>query len=341
ALRLSTCAASDRLGAAETICARLPGTLRAWTAGAIEALKARAIADAAEALPAADVQRLEDRVLPRAVRQTIGQLRASLARAVAVIDPDGVEERHTRGVQDRRVELTPGSDGMAQSWALLPADAATRLYQTLTTHARASAGDGRTTDQRRADALTDLAELADRVTGSGSTTPSPLVRVTVPASTLLGLDNAPGELDGYGPIPASMARRIAADATWRRLLTDATSGALLDLAPHTYRPSAALADFIRTRDRTCRFPGCRQPAAAADIDHTIPHPSGGTTQANLATLCRRHHLLKHETRWQLTNHGDGTLTWTTPTGHTYRTEPERWAQAAPDPDPAGDDPPPF
>jgi hypothetical protein len=53
------------------------------------------------------------------------------------------------------------------------------------------------------------------------------VSVIVPITTLLGLDEHPGELVGYGPIPAPLAREIAAEGTWRRLLTDPASGTLL------------------------------------------------------------------------------------------------------------------
>jgi len=56
-----------------------------------------------------------------------------------------------------------------------------------------------------------------------------------------------------------------------------------------YRPSAALADFVRCRDLTCRFPGCDRPADLSDIDHTIPYDAGGLTHAsNLKCLCRKH-----------------------------------------------------
>jgi hypothetical protein len=50
----------------------------------------------------------------------------------------------------------------------------------------------------------------------------PSVQVIVALSTLLGLDEQPGELAGSGPIPAAVARRIAADETGtrRRLLPD-------------------------------------------------------------------------------------------------------------------------
>ena len=57
-----------------------------------------------------------------------------------------------------------------------------------------------------------------------------------------------------------------------------------------YRPSTALQEFVRTRDLTCRFPGCDRPAVAADIDHTVPWPAGATHPANTKCYCRLHHL---------------------------------------------------
>jgi len=90
-----------------------------------------------------------------------------------------------------------------------------------------------------------------------------------------------------------------------------------------YRPSAALAQFIRCRDLTCRFPGCDCPADFCDIDHTIPWGRGGPTHAsNCKLLCRKHHLLKtFWTRWRDEQLPDGTVIWTSPFGHTYRTVP--------------------
>jgi len=146
------------------------------------------------------------------------------------------------------------------------------------------------------------------------------VHVTVPATTLLGLSEEPGELAGHGPITASTARRLARGATWQKVTVDPLTGVVVDVGRPGYTPSAALADLVRTRDGTCRFPGCRQPARRCDLDHVVPYPNGPTAAANIASLCRHHHRLKHGTTWQV-DADDGALVWTSPTGHRYATGP--------------------
>ena len=164
----------------------------------------------------------------------------------------------------------------------------------------------------------------------------PLVQVTVPITMLMGLDEQPGELAGHGPIPASLAREIAAGGTWRRLLTDPHSGVLLDHGRTTYTPPAGLADFVRARDVVCRFCTCGQPAARADLDHTVAYANGGpTSDRNLYAGSRHHHLGKtHAPGWHVDQHDDGRITWTTPTGHGYTSHPHDYR-----PDPHA--PPPF
>jgi hypothetical protein len=226
---------------------------------------------------------------------------------------------------------------MAGLTATLPAPQATAIYDRLDAIARnADPTDERGMDARRADAMADLL-LA---TQPGQVTdPLARVHVTVPASTLLGAAEEPGDLAGYGPIPADLARQTAASGTWRRLLTDPVTGALLDYGRTTYRPPADLADFTRARDLTCRFPGCRQPAAKCDLDHTVRYPEGPTAPTNLGALCRHHHRLKHESDWNLTQYEDGVFRWTSPTGREYTTTPE--PPEPPPPPPPDEDPPPF
>jgi len=92
-----------------------------------------------------------------------------------------------------------------------------------------------------------------------------------------------------------------------------------------YRPSKKLADFIRCRDLTCRFPGCRVPATHCDVDHGIPWPCGPTAASNLKCLCRRHHLLKTFwgglKGWRDEQFDDGTVVWTAPDGRNHTTTP--------------------
>ncbi len=89
-----------------------------------------------------------------------------------------------------------------------------------------------------------------------------------------------------------------------------------------YRPTAPASNVVRARNRTCTFPGCRRPAAACDLDHTIPWDQGGPTcPCNLAPLCRRHHRTKQAPGWTLAQPEPGTLEWTAPHGRRYTVRP--------------------
>src|SRR5581483_2137124 len=127
--------------------------------------------------------------------------------------------------------------------------------------AAAGPDDCRTADQYRADALVAIC-LAVLNGGSIDGLPKwqgrrPQVQVIVALSTLLGLDDQPGELAGCGPVPPEVARRLAADpsGTWTRLVTDEV-GQLVDYGRTVYRPPQDLTDHVIARDRTCRGPGC-------------------------------------------------------------------------------------
>jgi hypothetical protein len=92
-----------------------------------------------------------------------------------------------------------------------------------------------------------------------------------------------------------------------------------------YRPAPSLRHLINVRQRTCSFPGCRNPAARCDQDHTIPHDQGGRTcECNLACLCRRHHQAKQAQGWRLDQPEPGVLLWRLPHGRSYRVEPPRY-----------------
>ncbi len=278
ALRLSGVTAQRRLAVAEALTGPLLATLRLLDRGAISYLHALTLAENTYNLDSATTATVEDRVLRRAPQQTLAQFKASVRRAVATTTPATIEAQRDHAMTERRVCLTPREDGMAELWALLPAEGAAAVTTAIDALASATpADDPRTADQRRADALIDLAitalhdPLLPRAQGM-----RPAIQVTIALSTLLGLDDQPGELAGHGPIPAPLARHIAADptSTWRRLITDPT-GNLLDYRTTTYRPPANLTRFVTARDQTCTFPGCRRSAQRCDLDHQIPASAGG------------------------------------------------------------------
>jgi hypothetical protein len=105
-------------------------------------------------------------------------------------------------------------------------------------------------------------------------------------------------------------------------VTDET-GHIIWHGPLRRRPTAGDANYVKARDRRCRFPGCRRPARRAQIDHTQEHQHGGPSiPPNLGVLCWRHHTVKSEGLWKLKQPDEATFIWTSPLGRTYLVEPE-------------------
>jgi hypothetical protein len=250
---------------------------------------------------------------------------------VAHFDPAAV--RNARSAeQDRHIEFGESRDGMVEFWGAMRATDAAVLDRALDGLADAvCATDPRTKRQRRADALAALAEgsanlacdcgVSDCPTAGAPPKGPFVIHLIADASTLSENSATPGYLPGYGIVPPAMLRELAKRARLRPLIPPA----LLCAEPR-YRPSTALAEFIRCRDLVCRFPGCDKPAEVCDIDHTVPwHADGPTHPSNLALLCRAHHLLKTfwagENGWAERQYADGSITWTSPSGRTYTTKP--------------------
>ena len=278
---------------------------------------------------------IDARLADRAPRwNALSQKRVAEAVDWLVRDLDPAAERVARQNDiDRHVEIGPGRDGLAELWGSVRSPDAAALDRRLTELAgTVCPDDSRTTRQRRADALAALAAGATAMvcdcgspdcpaTTDGAEPGQIVIHLLAEAGTLTGASDRPALQPGYGAVPPDIARAMAARARLRQLA-----------APHQlhaeaqYRPSAALADFIRCRDLTCRFPGCDKPAEVCDIDHTVPWDRGGQTHpTNLALLCRAHHLLKTfwtgESGWRETQFPDGRILWTSPSGRTYTTTP--------------------
>ena len=148
------------------------------------------------------------------------------------------------------------------------------------------------------------------------------ILVVISAETLLGADDQPAELHGYGPISPERARKMARDAAkWTPVERNPETEEILRVGRRRKVPEG-LKQLLRVRDGTCRFPGCRTNAVISEIDHTKPWVQGGATDHdNLEHLCRRHHMFKTKGFWRACQPSPGIIEWTSPGGRTYRTEP--------------------
>jgi hypothetical protein len=274
--------------------------------------------------------RIDARLAERAPRWGVmcrSELAGRIDKIVARVDLDAVRRRADR-LAGREVTVGDVDNGLAELNAtLFSADAhaaADRLTALANTVCEA---DPRTLAQRRADAFAALTVGADRMScrcGSadcpavGTVASAVVIHVIAEQATIDGTGDAPAVLPGHeGLVPPEMIAELAKDARIRPLIHPGAAG------PEAgYRPSRALAEFVRCRDVTCRFPGCDVPAFRTDIDHTIPYAVGGPTCAsNLKCLCRFHHLAKTFWGWTDQQHPNGTVVWISPAGQRYVTTP--------------------
>ena len=336
ALRLSCNTAQSRIDVARLLTHHLPATCAALSTGEISAATANVIAKESASLiykgaSEEQIRVIEAEAIAHAEFHTPAQVGNKVRATISKLTPEEFEASFSAARELRKVECFPEKDGMATIVALLPASDAQTVMLAIDKFARANRDtaiehsltltmrDVRI-DNLRADALGAFASEylnGSKEIGRAHGRPTTL-NLTMDLPTLLGFDENPAILAGYGAIPASLGRELATDAKWRRFVTDPVSGNLLDYGRETYEPPQALVDFVLARDRTCRFPGCRQPGRVADLDHARSWDEGGRTSAeNLGLLCRRHHQLKTHGGWGLTSFPDGSCEWISPLKKKY------------------------
>jgi len=320
ALTLTRRAAESQLNQAVSLTGRLARVWDSFSQGLIDLAKARVFDQQLGHLPEATVDTILDRTLDAAPGLTTGQLRARISREVMEADPDGAASGFHEGLRDRKLTFYPNPDFTASLGlrSVDPSDLAAvlanidRIARLLKVE-----GEGRTLDQIRADVAVDL--LKGHCLCGESPNPGGGVHLNVDLATLVGSSHVPGELAGYGPVLAEVARKTAlrqVDGEWTYQVTD--NGKVIATGTTSRRPSAAQKRRLRARYQTCVFVGCRRPAYHCDLDHRRPHSQGGPTHNdNLGPLCRHHHMAKHHVPWQLERLPNGDHQWTSPLGHTY------------------------
>ena len=304
---------------------RLPRLFDMLATGEVDVRRSKVIERGTMHLSDAAAQDVVDGIADKASSLTTGELRARLKALCIETDPDEAKDRYTTAVAERRVVIEPTDAGTANLHAYdLPPDEATAIGNRIHAVAqsmRGTDGETRTMDQLRTDVFLDYLNGINRDSAPSNGS----VDVTVTMETLTGLVDDPGNLEGFGPVIADVARRIANDPDnkLRVIICDEVSGDPTHIVTPTRQPTAQQKRRIQARNTTCVFPGCRMPARRCDIDHTQAVQHGGKTcDCNLAPLCRHDHCIKHQHGWTYQRLKDGRWQWTTRLGHTYTTMPE-------------------
>src|SRR5690349_11751541 len=313
------------LGLAKALVYEMPHTLAALECGALSEWRATLIVRESACLDVEDRRALDAEMCSDVSNlDGMGDKRVTAAaKAIAYrLDAQAVVDRAAKAESDRTVTIRPTPDTMTYVTALLPVAKGVGVYAALK-----RAADTTFDDRSRGQIMADT--FYERVTGCPSDVAEPVaVNLVISDETLFGDDNSPAVVDGYGPIPAAVARGLIRGAvpdkqsrcTLRRLYRHPSTGALVAMESRARRFPKGLAAFIGLRDRTCRTPYCDAPIRHRD--HAKPHHRGGATCAeNGLGECERCNYAKEATGWQVTaGYEDGvhTAEFVTPTGHHYR-----------------------
>ena len=326
-------AAQTHVDLGRDLVGRLPAVHAALAAGLIDLPRARVFSDVLELVDDAGLAaRLADKVLPKAPGLTTSQIRARLRYRLLAADPAAAKKRYDRALAGRDATIWASDDGTAGLHAtfLAPPPARARAaFQRVEAIARGArqAGDPRTLAQLRADTMLDL--LDGTIPYGAPVERRGVIELTIPWATLAAGGDAPGELAGFGPVLADVARQAVAmydESQWRFSVRGQHNELLFhgitrarptppalasppDTRPATEQgaagpppvpcpptdnpaarfPNAPLRRWIATRDHTCRFPTCNAPARCCDLDHSTDHAHGGPTHHGNLALLCRHH----------------------------------------------------
>ncbi len=285
--------------------ADLPRTAAGLAAGTVSPAQAAAAARTRQELTDDQLGELDALVAETAPATTDRQLRDAVTDFTHRLAPDTVAEQERQAFARRGVRLGRTRDG---GWSIdgrldvLGGEALATALSTLTTPR--GENDDRTADQRRADALVELADRAHRagdLPAEGGLRPH--VAVTADLATLERRAGAPtARLDHAGPVSGQTARQIACDAGVHRVVTGGASE-VLDVGRATRTVSRAQRRALITRDGGCV--GCNAPPGWTEAHHIRHWADGGPTDLdNLALLCRSCHTSVHHRDWRIVRDSD-------------------------------------
>ncbi len=315
------------LGLAQAIVNDMPHTHEAFRAGHINEWRATLLVRETACLDRADRAKVDGTLMGdwRTTEGVGDRHLVAMARHLAEqLDPAAVVRRARTAVGERHVSLRPAPDTMSILTGILPVAQGVAVYKALCDAADLSTGGGdvRSRGQIMADTL------IQRVTGQQRAEDVKLeIQLVMTDRTLLQGDAEPAHLQGYGVVPAQIARDLVRDETgpdaaslaWiRRLYTAPGAGNLVGMGSKARLFPAGMRRFVQVRDRACARPWCDAPIR--HHDHILAWAAGGlTSRENQQGLCQSCNRTKEALGWR-SRRVPGqrhTVETMTPTGHAY------------------------
>lgn len=297
------CGARLRLG---RTMAQMPLAAEAWAAGEISASHLRYLTRARNHRTAAAFAQGEAELVHAATTMAFEGFTQVVDYWLLRADPDGADESDMERAERRRVSLNETIGGMHSGSILLDPVSGVivsgelgrlekKLFDSDWTEAKQRLGRdplvselSRTSDQRRADALV---EMARRSAGADGTTPArPLFSLVLGNSALGHLC----ELENGRVVSPGSLRRWFDDAEIERILFEGEAGRVIDVSRRR-NFTGALRRLIQVRDRVCYHRSCDEPGSRCEVDHVIPWAAGGMTeQSNGRLACGFHNRLRNQ-----------------------------------------------
>ncbi|MGP5606647.1 MULTISPECIES: HNH endonuclease [Micrococcaceae] len=342
---------SRLLGFARAMVDEMPHTHEAFRAGEISEWRATLLVGETACLELEDRKKVDAALMadPRTIEGVGNRKLKAMARHLAEqASPKAAVERARRAVGDRHVSLRPAPDTMAILTGSLPVGQGVAVLKALTRAAdlATATGDARSRGQIMADTLVERVTGQQRAEGMRVE-----IQLVMTDRTLFQGDTEPAHLQGYGVVPAQVARDMIREATraarlstatpqeptdgqesnappgpdslaWiRRLYTAPATGELVGLDSRARLFPRGLRRFIEVRDQTCTRPWCDAPIR--HMDHILAWAGGGATVAeNGQGTCVRCNHTKEALNWHSRKVAGArhTVETTTPTGHVYRSQ---------------------
>ncbi|MBO0870541.1 MAG: DUF222 domain-containing protein, partial [Micromonosporaceae bacterium] len=210
-----------------------------------------------------------------------------------------------RALRRRYFTMSPEGAGGVRLRGLLDQHAAAVIAAALDPLCRpAGTLDDRSPDQRRADALRDICQLAldtESLPESGGDRPGVVVTLNYDA---LRQRLAAGTLDTGERLAPETVRRMCCDSKILPAVLGG-QGQVLDVGERRLF-TGPLRRALALRDGGCSFPGCERPPKWCHGHHICSWLDGGRTCLdNAVMLCSFHHHIIHSGEWLVRIAADG------------------------------------